>query len=409
MDPDRLFRFDRFALDLANEQLLEDGDVVPLTPKAFAVLRRLIEDAGQLVKKEDLLRSVWRDTHVSDGVLRVVILEIRRALSDESGEPRFVETVPRRGYRFVAQRAPALRRPGGAEPHGTLVGREDVLAILETRFARACGGERQLVFVSGEAGIGKTTVLDAFLARVAREPDVMIARGACLEHYGVAEAYLPVLEAIGRLLREPGSDRAIRLLEKYAPTWVLQLPWLAPRDDRDALRRELVGVTKERMLREMSEALEALTAERALVLVLEDLHWSDHSTLDLLGMLARREETARLLILASYRPVDVIVSGHPLQSLLQELRVRRQCHDIALPFLERADVAAYLAQRFGAETSTSALAGAVQLRTDGNPLFMVRLADELVAVGVLVEDAGRWWLRGPLDDVAHAVRTASAR
>jgi tetratricopeptide (TPR) repeat protein len=157
------------------------------------------------------------------------------------------------------------------------------------------------------------------------------------------------------------------------------------------------------MLREMSEALEALTTDTALVLVLEDLHWSDHSTLDLLGMLARREETARLLVLGSYRPVDVIVTGHPLQSLLQELRVRRQCDDIALPFLDEPDVAAYLAQRFGAETSSADLALAVHQRTDGNPLFMVRLADELVAIGVLAEEAGRWFVRGPLDGVARAV------
>src|SRR5262245_45469404 len=403
MDADRLLSFEGYSLDLANEQLLHDGDVVPLTPKAFGVLRRLAEDAGQLGRKDDLRQSWWRDTHDSDGVLRVIILEIRRALGDDSEQPRFIETVPRRGYRFVAPRARPSRRPAGADEHGRLVGRDGVTAALETRFERACAGERQLVFVSGEAGIGKTTVLDAFVARAAREPDVMIARGACLEHYGVAEPYLPVLEAIGRLLREPGSDRAIRLLETYAPTWVLQLPWLAPRDDRDALRRELVGVTTERMLREMSEALEALTAECPLVLVLEDLHWSDHSTLDLLGMLARRDEAARLLVLGSYRPVDVIVAGHPLQSLLQELRMRRQCDDIALPFLGEADVAAYLAQRFGAETSTSDLAGAVHVRTDGNPLFMVRLVDELVALGVLAEDEGRWSIRGGLADVAHAV------
>src|SRR5262245_15365320 len=403
MDADRLLTFDRYSLDLANERLLHDGHMVSLTPKAFAVLRRLVEDAGRLVKKDDLLRSVWRDTHVSDGVLRVIILEIRRALDDDSEQPRFIETVPRRGYRFIAPRTRTSRGAPGADELGTIVGRDGVLAALETRFERARAGAGQLVFLSGEAGIGKTTVLDAFVARAAREPDVMIARGACLEHYGVAEPYLPVLEAIGRLLREPGSDRSIRLLEKYAPTWVIQLPWLAMRDDREALRRELVGVTNERMLREMSEALEALTAETALVLVLEDLHWSDHATLDLLGMLARREETARLLILGSYRPVDVIVSAHPLQSLLQELRVRRQCDDIALPFLHKSDVAAYLAQRFGAETSSSDLAVAIHQRTDGNPLFMVRLADELVAVGMLVEEAGRWWLRGPLADVARAV------
>src|SRR5262249_8430195 len=147
---------------------------------------------------------------------------------------------------------------------------------------RARSGQRQLVFVSGEAGIGKTTVLGAFVGRIAADADLLIASGACQEHYGAAETYFPVLEALGRLLREPGAERLIALLETHAPTWLVQLPWLDHRDEHEALRRELLGVTKERMLREMAEALEALTAKVPLVLVLEDLHWSDHSTLDLL-------------------------------------------------------------------------------------------------------------------------------
>src|SRR5262245_66623334 len=122
MDADRLLTFDRYSLDLANDRLLHDGDMVSLTPKAFAVLRRLVEDAGQLVKKDELLRSVWRDTHVSDGVLRVIILELRRALGDESDQPRFIETVPRRGYRFIAQRGRTSRRSVVAAAHGTRVG-----------------------------------------------------------------------------------------------------------------------------------------------------------------------------------------------------------------------------------------------------------------------------------------------
>src|SRR5262249_53323153 len=128
MDADRLLTFDRYSLDFANERLLHDGDVVPLTPKAFAVLRRLVEDAGQLVKKEELLQSVWRDTHVSDGVVRVIVLELRRALGDDSEQPRFIETVSRRGYRFIAPRARTARRPAVADEHGTLVGPDRVMA-----------------------------------------------------------------------------------------------------------------------------------------------------------------------------------------------------------------------------------------------------------------------------------------
>src|SRR5262245_57398506 len=157
MDADRLLSFDRYSLDLANERLLPDGDVVSLTPQAFAVRRCLVEDAGPLVRKDDLLRSVWRGSHVSDGVQRVIILEIRRALDDDSGQPRFIETVPRRGYRFIAPRTRTSRQQAVASNQATLVGRDGVRAILEKRFERACAGERQLVFLSGEAGIGKTT------------------------------------------------------------------------------------------------------------------------------------------------------------------------------------------------------------------------------------------------------------
>jgi DNA-binding winged helix-turn-helix (wHTH) protein/tetratricopeptide (TPR) repeat protein len=403
MEVDRRLLFDDFSLDPSTEQLCCGGEVVALTPKAFAVLQRLVEDGGQLVPKEELLRAGWAKTHVSDGVLKVIILEIRRALGDDPAAPRFIETVPRRGYRFIARRTRAAPVPAAAEAHGALVGRDGVLAQLEERLARAQAGQRQIVFLAGEAGIGKTTVLDAFRGRAAADPDLLVAHGACLEHYGAAEAYLPVLEAFGRLLREPGAERLIRVLKTHAPSWLVQLPWLEDRGDREALARELHGVTKERMLREMAEALEALTANTPLVLVLEDLHWSDYSTLDLLAMLARRQESARLLVVGSYRSVDVIVAGHPLRALIQELRVRRQCEDIALAFLREPHVAAYLAQRFGGHAFPSELARAVHQLTDGNPLFMVRVVDELVALRMLEPEDDRWRLRRPVAEITSAV------
>jgi DNA-binding winged helix-turn-helix (wHTH) protein/tetratricopeptide (TPR) repeat protein len=402
MEADRRLTFEGYCLDLATEQLLCGDEVVALTPKAFTVLRRLVEDGGQLVTKEELLRAGWAKTHVSDGVLKVSILEIRRALGDDPAAPRFIETVPRRGYRFIAPRTRSARGAAADAP-GVLVGRDGMLAQLEQRLERARAGQRQLVFLSGEAGIGKTTVLDAFLRRAAADPDLLIATGACLEHYGVAEAYLPVLEALARLLREPGAERVVRLMETHAPTWLVQLPWLDRSGDHEARRRELLGVTKERMLREMAEAVEVLTATTPLVLVLEDLHWSDYSTLDLLGMLARRQEPARLLVVGSYRSVEVIVTGHPVRALIQEMRVRRQCEDMPVGFLHEEDVAAYLARRFRANGFPSGLARAVHQRTDGNPLFMVRVVDELITLGVLAEEQGRWGLAKPLDDIAGAV------
>ena len=106
----------------------------------------------------------------------------------------------------------------------------------------------------------------------------------------------------------------IALLRQQAPSWLVQMPALLSTAELEELQRRTAGVTRERMLRELAEALEALTAERALILRLEDLHWSDYSTLDLLSVLARRQEAAQLLILGTYRPVEVLTRDHPLKA-----------------------------------------------------------------------------------------------
>src|SRR5512139_1568920 len=127
MEADRRLTFEGYCLDLATRQLLCGDEVVALTPKAFTVLRRLVEDGGQLVSKEELLRAGWAKTHVSDGVLKVIILEIRRALDDDPAAPSFIETVPRRGYRFIAPRARQATVPAAVDLRDALVGRDGVL------------------------------------------------------------------------------------------------------------------------------------------------------------------------------------------------------------------------------------------------------------------------------------------
>jgi len=200
--------------------------------------------------------------------------------------------------------------------------------------------------VTGEAGIGKTAVVEAFVAQVRLDPSVGLAYGQCVEHYGAGEAYLPVLEALGQLCHAPEGGRLVARLRQQAPTWLVQLPWLLTETDRRQWRYELQGATRERMLREFAEMVETLTAEIPLVLVLEDLHWSDYATLDLLALLARRQMPARLLVLGTYRPVEAIVQGHPLRTLAQELRQYGHSTEVPLALLNPATVAMYLAERF---------------------------------------------------------------
>jgi predicted ATPase len=143
-----------------------------------------------------------------------------------------------------------------------------------------------------------------------------------------------------------------------------------------------------------------LTTDTPLVLVLEDLHWSDYATLDLLALLARRREPARLMVLGTYRPVDVMVRGHPLQSLQQELHLHGQCVQVSLAFLRLTDVARYLITRFPQHDFPDTLAQMICWRTEGNPLFMVKMVESLVVQGLLKQCGARWELRGRLEDVA---------
>jgi predicted ATPase len=223
---------------------------------------------------------------------------------------------------------------------------------------KALHGERQIVFITGEPGIGKTSLVEAFLARLAdeheHEHETWIGRGQCIEHYGAGEAYMPVLEALGRLGREPGGTQLITMLRRYALSWLVQLPALVSVAEREKLRQEAQGATRERMLRELAEALDALAIKHPLVLVLEDLHWSDVSTLDLLSVLTRRPERARLLVIGTYRPVDILANGHPLRAVVQELQLHRQCEELRLGFLTEENVAAYLATRFRLDPSSLA-------------------------------------------------------
>ena len=413
--------FSPFRLDPDDATLWRGTKAVRLTPKAFAVLQCLAERHGQLVTKDVLFETVWPGTVVGDAVLKVCVREIRKALGDRVSSPRFVATAHRRGYRFIArvtESDPGPERDEAAGPRPVesdsigslryrgpahLVGRTSTLDRLERALEAAWRGTRQIVFVTGEPGIGKTGVVEAFLERVAADPRVRIAHGQCVETFGTPEPYLPVLDAVGRLCREPDGDGLVALLRKNAPTWIAQMPWLLDSADRDALERDLLGATRERMLREMAEAVEALTADAPLVVVLEDLHWSDTATVDLVSLLGRRPEPARLLLIGTYRPVDVIASQHPVEGVKLELQACGQCQELSLDLLGEAAVGAYLRERFAGHAFPSDLARVINQRTEGNPLFMVSLVADLVARGLVVRGGERWELRAELEDVAVGV------
>jgi predicted ATPase len=184
---------------------------------------------------------------------------------------------------------------------------------------------------------------------------------------------------------------------------VVQMPGLVRAADLETLQRRIAGATRDRMLRELAEALERLTARQPLVLVLEDLHWCDPSTLDVLAMLARRREPARLLVLGTYRLPDALQRGNPLHTVHYELQRHGQCTELPLPLLPEAAVTAYLTTRFPDAYLPAGLARLVHQRTEGNPLFMVTVVEDWVRRGWLGPADGAWPLRVEWATVASTV------
>lgn len=420
-----VFVFAPFRLDALNEQLWHGEERVVLRRKPFAILRYLLEHSGELITKEELLSRLWPEEYVGEGVLKTYLAEIRRALGDSRKTPAFIETAHGRGYRFVgpvqlasqdnerlAPAVPPRPRPKGG-PFSEVppfVGRASELECLERALEKALALERQVVFVTGEAGIGKTLLVRTFLRSVSERSDVerkapLLAWGQCVDQYGAGEPYLPLFEALGRLCRGPDAAWVLDILREHAPTWLALMP-------SAALAAGVVSsqgaAAPARMLREMAEAVEALTTHSGLILWLDDLHWADPSTLDLIAYLAQRTDPARLLLLAAYR-VPESTTSERLPILEQRLKLRDQSSEVALRHLQPGAAADYLAARFERHAFPDELGPLLHGRTSGNPLFMVRLVDFWLERRALGQAEERWLLQHPLDELAADIPESLAR
>ncbi|MGH8611902.1 MAG: AAA family ATPase, partial [Gammaproteobacteria bacterium] len=413
------WEFAPFRLDPSGWMLWRENQPVALPPRAFSVLCHLVEHAGALVTKDELLDAVWQHRFVSESVLKVCINELRRTLDDSAKSPRYIETVARRGYRFIAApkrvekvaavpeqslplTAPIAGLIRAADPTHYLLQRTEPLAQLQRLLERAQCGERQVVFITGEAGIGKTTVVESFLDPLA-ERGVGVLMGRCIEHYGAGEAFLPLLEVLDRCCRATAGSGLIARLRHWAPTWLAQMPGLLGAHENEELQRDIVGATKERMLRELVGVLEAVSQEMPLVLVLEDLHWSDAATLDAISLLAQRRDAARLLVMGTYRPLDAALTEHPIKRLRQDLLARGRCIELPLAPFSRLELAAFLSVRFPGNAVPEAVVKTVYDYTEGHPLFVANLFAEWAARDLIRLTEARWGLADRMDEFSLSV------
>lgn len=405
--PGRPVAFGPFVLDLRAATLRRDGRPVALRPRPFDVLGVLVRRAGELVTKDELLDAVWGTRFVTEGVIKTAVAELREALGDDAKEARWIHTVPRRGYRFVPDDgggiAPAPRplppaaaaaakttEPPSAADSGPLVGRDDAMAALDRCWQAVAGGQRRVAFVSGDPGVGKSALAAAFVERLPE--GTVVAHGQCVESFGRGEPYLPWLEALASL--QASVDDLPQWLRRCAPSWLAQMPWLQDAAGRAAAAESGAA---ERMPREMAALLEQLAQRAPVVLVLEDLHWSDHASAQLIDFLARRRTAARVLVLCTFRATDLLLAEHPLADIRRELRLHRLADEIGLDGLDAAGLRRLLGHWCpGVAWSAPALA-ALHEHTEGVPLFARAVVDALAVDGVLRPGAaGHWQLAGPL-------------
>ncbi|MGC1648609.1 MAG: protein kinase, partial [Candidatus Sulfotelmatobacter sp.] len=322
-------------------------------------------------------------------------------------DPRLRPTAPEveselRG--LTGTRAGNERTRGFMPVKRNTVGRKRELAELRAAFDSAESGCGLLMCIAGEPGIGKTTLAEDLLAMLgAAGRNCSIGRGKCSERLAGTEAYLPVLEALESLLHGEASVSMAGVLKRVAPTWYVQVAPLAANDSPVArVMEEAKAASQERLKREFSAFLQEASRVRPLVLFLDDLHWADASTIDLLAYIGSKFGSLRTLIIATYRPSDLLLAKHPFAEAKLVLQERGVCREVAVTFLTSADVELYLTQKFPEHRFPPEFASLIHAKTEGSPLFMVDLIRYLGNRGVIAEgEQGRWSLAETVPKIEH--------
>lgn len=389
----RSYRFGPFHLDLSAGLLRRAGRTIPLRPKTWAVLCHLVENAGRLVSKDELLDRLWGGEAVSDTVAGISIAELRRALGDRARQPRFIETAYGRGFRFIGVIEPEVVAPSsglgpgtiaasivGPQPACALVGRATELAHMR---AVLSGGDVRVMLVAGEAGIGKSALLNACLTELAASPQrlaVAIGRGQCPPHFGQGYPYLPIMAALEDLCR--GFPDAIPLLRLHAPAWLARLRSVATNEPQAAAHEAAAhGALEPQALIAFAQSLGPM------VLAFEDLHWADHATLDFIIALAEHPGLSQCRVLGTYRSAEAIATKHPIVRTRRELERHGRAAELALAGLDQFGIAAYLINRLAAAGCPEWLAIDLLARSGGNPLFLSVSIEHLVNAGALERSA----------------------
>lgn len=322
-------------------------------------------------------------------------LVLEMLAKDPRLRPGAGEVLYRLGMSYDASVATALSSVTVSRDAAALravVGRDLEMDALLQEFERTDRGTGRLVVVSAEAGLGKTTLVDAFLRMLTDSGDpVRIGRGRCSERLAGSDAYLPVLEALESLQHHAQLGSVARLIRALAPSWYVQI--MPPTENGSSavrLAAETASGSQERLKREILALLEEVSRLQPVVLCFDDVHWADPSTTELLGYLARRLDSMRVMIIVTCRPSDLAQARHPFLPLKLDLVAHGLCREITPGRLDEAAISRYLALQFEEHAFPAGFAGMIHHRTEGHPLFVADLLRDLRRRQVLKQVDGRW-------------------
>ena len=371
-----LYRFDVFEVDVGLYRLSREGEPVPIGPKPFDLLLYLIRNAQRTIPKAELIREVWQAEAASDSSVPTCIAAVRRALEDDPDNPRFIQTIRGRGYRFIgsAVSEPEIqtdddRQSVTASRSKTFVGRQAEMESLSSGLFQTLGGNPQTFLLMGEAGIGKTRMIEEF-ARHAAVRGVSVLVGRCREEEG-SPAFWPWIQIL-RTHIESGHQETLSNLKPYAAVISQMLPELrelfptiAPLPDVEAQQARF------RLLDAITRFLQASAKQKPLALMIDDLHRADTSSLLLLEFLVRELRNSPIFILGAYRDLDII-GGTTREQCLTRVARMATTRSIQLGGISRHAVSELVGQPEDAE-----LVSALYEQSAGNPFFLTQLVQLL--------------------------------
>lgn len=366
--PAVIFLFDDFELDSDSHDLSRNGQSFKAEPVVLRLLVVLVEDAGQLISKADLIERVWDGRAVSENVITVAMVRLRRLLGDTGEVRKFVVNVHGRGYRFVrpVRRADySISRPAvGLTPthryRASFVGRELVMQRLRVALEDARDGQGSVVALIGEPGIGKTRAAEQ-LAVEAASAGMLVAWGHCQEA-GDTPPLWPWAQLVRQLLEKLPTEGATAAAAAAA---VAAAVAPAPASE--------LNVSKDRVFSAVVDVLQRASKSVPCLLIVEDLHRANTSTVELLHFWIESIARTRVLLVGTVRSTESR-SGAASQELASVLG-HRNCTRVAVQRLDALSVSTYVSTVLDDREGT--MARAVFAKSEGNPFFMVELARQL--------------------------------